>query len=58
MASDRWHCIALLCHRPCNLDRLNNSKLVPSKREADIANEREEEKKQTKKKNNHAVLVN
>ena len=38
----------LLYHRSCKLDRLNNSKSVARKRDADIANDREEAKKQRK----------
>ena len=34
----------ILYHRSCKLDRLNNSKSVACKRDADIANDREEAK--------------
>ena len=39
----------ILHHRSCKLDRLNNSKSVAHKRDADIANDREEAKKQKKR---------
>ena len=38
----------ILYHRLCKLDRLNNSKSVARKRDADISNGREEAKKQKK----------
>ena len=44
----------ILYQRSCKLDKLNNSKLVARKRDADIANER----KQRNGKNVHAVLIN
>ena len=39
----------ILYHRSCKLHRLNNSKSVARKRDADIANYREEGKKQKKR---------
>ena len=39
----------ILYHRSCKLDRLNNSKSAARKRDADIANDREEAKKQKKR---------
>ena len=38
----------ILDHRSCKLDKSNNSKSVARKRDADIANNREEVKKQKK----------
>ena len=39
----------ILYHRSCKLDRLNNSKSAARKRDADIANDREEAKKKKKR---------
>ena len=39
----------ILYHRSCKLDRVNNSRSVAHKRDADVANEREEAKKQKKR---------